>query len=134
MTVYLHGTGIIPFGRYRDRTLEDLAVPAAVGALTEAAAAPDGIDAVYCGNVYGGMLPAHRIAARLGLTGRPAYNVEAACSSSAVARSSALSRAAIRRQSRSRSIFASTLAASGASLASMARSSRLRSSPAACAP
>ncbi|MGH3121573.1 MAG: thiolase family protein, partial [Streptosporangiaceae bacterium] len=31
------------------------------------------------------MLPAHRVAARLGLTGRPAYNVEAACSSSAVA-------------------------------------------------
>lgn len=29
MTVYLHGTGIIPFGRYPDRTLEDLAVPAA---------------------------------------------------------------------------------------------------------
>lgn len=85
MTVYLHGTGIIPFGRYPDRTLEDLAVPAATGALAEAAATPDGIDAVYCGNVYGGMLPAHRIAARLGLTGRPAYNVEAACSSSAVA-------------------------------------------------
>ena len=25
MTVFLHGTGIIPFGRYPDRTLEDLA-------------------------------------------------------------------------------------------------------------
>jgi len=85
MTVFVHGTGIIPFGRYPDRTLEDLAVPAAAGALAEAAATGDGIDAVYCGNVYGGMLPAHRIAARLGLTGRPAYNVEAACSSSAVA-------------------------------------------------
>ena len=85
MTVCVHGTGIIPFGRYPDRTLEDLAVPAAAGALAEAAATGDGIDAVYCGNVYGGMLPAHRIAARLGLTGRPAYNVEAACSSSAVA-------------------------------------------------
>jgi acetyl-CoA acetyltransferase len=43
MTVYLHGTGIIPFGRYPDRTLEDLAVPAAAGALAEAAATPDGI-------------------------------------------------------------------------------------------
>ena len=85
MTVFVHGTGIIPFGRYPDRTLEDLAVPAAAGALAEAAATGDGIDAVYCGNVYGGMLPAHRIAARLGLSGRPAYNGEAACSSSAVA-------------------------------------------------
>ncbi len=82
---YIHGTGIIPFGRYPDRTLEDLATPAARAALAEGAAAPADIDAVYCGNVYGGMLPAHRVAARLGLTGRPAYNVEAACSSSAVA-------------------------------------------------
>lgn len=66
MTVYLHGTGIIPFGRYPDRTLEDLAVPAAANALAEAAASPDGIGAVYCGNVYGGMLPAHRTASRPG--------------------------------------------------------------------
>jgi acetyl-CoA acetyltransferase len=85
VTVFLHGTGIIPFGRYPERTLEDLAVPAAAEALAESAASPADIGAVYCGNVYGGMLPAHRIAARLGLAGRPAYNVEAACSSSAVA-------------------------------------------------
>jgi acetyl-CoA acetyltransferase len=85
LTVYVHGTGIIPFGRYPERTLEDLAVPAAAEALAESAAWPGDIDAVYCGNVYGGMLPAHRIAAHLGLAGRPAYNVEAACSSSAVA-------------------------------------------------
>ena len=83
--VYLHGTGIIPFGRYPDRTLEQLAVPAAWDALAASAASSTDIDAVYCGNVYGGMLPAQRIAAGLGLTGRPAYNVEAACSSSAVA-------------------------------------------------
>jgi acetyl-CoA acetyltransferase len=82
---YIHGTGIIRFGRYPDATLEDLATPAACEALAEGGAAPTDVDAVYCGNVYGGMLPAHRVAARLGLTGRPAYNVEAACSSSAVA-------------------------------------------------
>jgi benzoylsuccinyl-CoA thiolase BbsB subunit len=82
---YIHGTGIIPFGRYPDAALEELATPAAREALAEGGAAPADIDAVYCGNVYGGMLPAHRVAARLGLTGRPAYNVEAACSSSAVA-------------------------------------------------
>jgi len=82
---YIHGTGIIPFGRYPGAALEELATPAAREALAEGAAAPADIDAVYCGNVYGGMLPAHRVAARLGLTGRPAYNVEAACSSSAVA-------------------------------------------------
>lgn len=83
--VYLHGTGIIPFGRYPGRSLEQLAMPAALDALAESGASPGDICAVYCGNVYGGMLPAHRIAAGLGLTGRPCYNVEAACSSSAVA-------------------------------------------------
>jgi benzoylsuccinyl-CoA thiolase BbsB subunit len=69
--VYLHGTGIIPFGRYPDRSLEELAVPAATEALAESALEPADVAAVYCGNVYGGMLPAHRIAACLGLTSRP---------------------------------------------------------------
>lgn len=82
---YVIGTGIIPFGKYRDRTLESLALPAALDALRQADATHEAIDAVYCGNVYGGMLPAHRIAGQLGLTARPCYNVEAACSSSAVA-------------------------------------------------
>jgi benzoylsuccinyl-CoA thiolase BbsB subunit len=82
---YVVGTGIIPFGKFRDRTLESLALPAALDALRQAGATHEAIDAVYCGNVYGGMLPAQRIAGRLGLTARPCYNVEAACSSSAVA-------------------------------------------------
>lgn len=76
---------MIPFGRYPERSLEQLAEPAVSEALAESGATPTSIDAVYCGNVYGGMLPAQRIAAGLGLTGRPCFNVEAACSSSAVA-------------------------------------------------
>ncbi|HVD02533.1 MAG TPA: thiolase family protein, partial [Candidatus Dormibacteraeota bacterium] len=82
---YITGVGMIGFGRFRDATLESLAVPAALDALSDAGAGASNIDAVYCGNVYGGMLPAQRIAGQLGLTGRPCYNVEAACSSSAVA-------------------------------------------------
>jgi acetyl-CoA acetyltransferase len=82
---YIAGTGMIGFGRFAGETLESLALPAALDALAEADATCDDIDAVYCGNVYGGMLPAQRIAGRLGLTGRPGYNVEAACSSSALA-------------------------------------------------
>ncbi len=83
--VHLHGTGISAFGRFPDLTLEDLAVTPAREALLTGATDPAAIDAVYCGNVYGGMLPGHRIAARLGLTARPVHHVEAACSSSAVA-------------------------------------------------
>lgn len=83
--VYVHGTGISTFGRRPELTLEQLAVPPCRDALLTSALDTDDVDAVYCGNVYGGMLPGQRIAGRLGLTSRPAYNVEAACSSSAVA-------------------------------------------------
>ena len=83
--VFVAGIGMISFGRFPGETIESLALPACLDALTDAAVAADDVDAVYCGNVYGGMLPAQRIAGQLGLTGRPGYNVEAACSSSAVA-------------------------------------------------
>jgi acetyl-CoA acetyltransferase len=83
--VFVAGIGMIGFGRFPGETIESLALPACLDALTDAAVTAADIDAVYCGNVYGGMLPAQRIAGQLGLTGRPCYNVEAACSSSAVA-------------------------------------------------
>jgi len=83
--VFVAGAGMIGFGRFPGETIESLAVPACLDALAGAAVTPDDVDAVYCGNVYGGMLLAQRIAGQLGLTGRPGYNLEAACSSSAVA-------------------------------------------------
>jgi acetyl-CoA acetyltransferase len=83
--VFVAGIGMIGFGRFPGETIESLALPACLSALTDAAVTAEDVDAVYCGNVYGGMLPAQRIAGQLGLTGRPGYNVEAACSSSAVA-------------------------------------------------
>jgi acetyl-CoA acetyltransferase len=83
--VFVAGAGMIGFGRFPGETIESLAVPACLDALADAAVTPDDVDAVYCGNVYGGMLLAQRIAGQLGLTGRPGYNLEAACSSSAVA-------------------------------------------------
>lgn len=83
--VFVAGIGMIGFGRFPGETIESLALPACLNALTDAAVTAADIDAVYCGNVYGGMLPAQRIAGHLELTGLPGYNVEAACSSSAVA-------------------------------------------------
>lgn len=82
---HILGTGMTAFGRRSDDTVESLGTTAALDALGESGVTPSDIDAVYCGNVYAGMLPAQRIAARLGLSGRPGYNFEAACSSSAVA-------------------------------------------------
>ncbi len=83
--VFVAGIGMTGFGRFPGETIESLALPACLDALTDAAVTAADVDAVYCGNVYGGMLAAQRIAGQLGLTGRPAYNVEAACFSSAVA-------------------------------------------------
>lgn len=82
---HILGTGMTAFGRWPDDTIESLGTAAALDALGQSGVTPADIDAIYCGNAYGGMLPAQRIAARLGLTGRPGYNLEAACSSSAVA-------------------------------------------------
>lgn len=86
MTVaHILGVGMTAFGRRTEDTIESLGADAALDALHQSGVTPGEIDAVYCGNVYGGMLPAQRVAARLGLTGRPGHNCEAACSSSAMA-------------------------------------------------
>jgi acetyl-CoA acetyltransferase len=82
---HILGVGMTAFGRRTEDTIESLGAAAALDALGRSGVTPADIDAIYCGNVYGGMLPAQRIAARIGLTGRPGYNFEAACSSSAMA-------------------------------------------------
>ena len=79
------GVGMIPFGKYPERSLADLAWPAVKAALADAGAAPKEIDAAYCGAAFAGMLAGQRILGRIGLTGIPVVNVENACSSSAAA-------------------------------------------------
>lgn len=83
------GTGMIPFGKFPDKTLAEISWPAVKEALVEATLPPRQIDAVYCGTALGGMLAGQRVMKSLGITGMPIINVENACSSS----SSALSEA-----------------------------------------
>jgi benzoylsuccinyl-CoA thiolase BbsB subunit len=79
------GTGMIPFGKFPDKTLADLGWPAVKEAIVEAAVPPKKIDAVYCGSALGGMLSGQRVMKALGITGMSIINIENACSSSSSA-------------------------------------------------
>lgn len=79
------GTGLIPFGKYPDKTLAEIGWPAAKEAIVESGIPPKSIDAVYCGTALGGMLAGQRVMKTLGLTGMSIINIENACSSSSSA-------------------------------------------------
>lgn len=79
------GTGLIPFGKYPDKTLAEIGWPAVKEAIVESGIPPKSINAVYCGTALGGMLAGQRIMKTLGLTGMPIINIENACSSSSSA-------------------------------------------------
>ncbi len=84
-TVHVLGTGMIPFGKFPDRTLAEIGWPSLREAILEADIAPASIDAIYCGTALGGMMAGQRVAKALGLSGMPIVNVENACSSSSSA-------------------------------------------------
>lgn len=83
--VFVLGTGMIPFGKFPDRTLADIGWPSLREAILESGVKPPSIDAIYCGTALGGMMAGQRIAKALGLSGMPIVNVENACSSSSSA-------------------------------------------------
>lgn len=83
--VSIVGVGMIPFGKYPDRTLADLGWPAVKAALADGNVDPKKIEAVYCGTALGGMMAGQRILGRIGVTGIPVANIENACSSSSTA-------------------------------------------------
>ncbi|MDB5405254.1 MAG: propanoyl-CoA acyltransferase [Rhodospirillales bacterium] len=79
------GVGMIPFGKYTEKTLADLGWPAVKAAIADAGIEPRRIEAAYCGTALGGMMAGQRILGRIGLTGIPVANIENACSSSSTA-------------------------------------------------
>ena len=83
--VFVVGTGIIPFGKYPDKTLADLGWPAVKQAMKECGVNSTQIGAVYCGTALGGMLAGQRVMKMVGPTGMPIINIENACSSSSSA-------------------------------------------------
>lgn len=76
---------MIPMGKHRSASYAGLATPAVAQALRESGVEPSGIDAVYCGHAFGGMLTGQRIAKNVGVGGIPVVNVDNACSGGATA-------------------------------------------------
>jgi benzoylsuccinyl-CoA thiolase BbsB subunit len=79
------GVGMIPFAKYRDKSLAEIAWPAVKQAIGDAGIDKADIDVAYCGTALGGMMAGQRVLKALGITGLPIVNVENACSSSSSA-------------------------------------------------
>jgi benzoylsuccinyl-CoA thiolase BbsB subunit len=83
--VAIIGAGLVPFGKYPEKTLADIAWPAVKQAIEDSGLKKKEIEAAYCGTALGGMMAGQRILKKLGLTGLPIINIENACSSSSTA-------------------------------------------------
>lgn len=83
--VYVAGAGMTKFGRHESRSLQDLSQEAVLAALSDAQVEIPAIGALYCANVYGGMVLGQVLMRDLGITGPALYNVENACASGATA-------------------------------------------------
>lgn len=81
----IQGVGITDFGRFPELNEEALAQSAILAALTDAGIEMAEVQAFYCGNVFGQMLPGQRALRPLGSLGGAVYNVNNACSSGATA-------------------------------------------------
>jgi acetyl-CoA acetyltransferase len=84
-TTYIRGVGMTPFGRHANVLAPELAQRAILAALSDAQMSLHDIQAIYCANVFGGMILGQVIVRDLGLKGIPVYNVENACASGATA-------------------------------------------------
>ncbi len=83
--VAIIGAGLVPFGKYPDKTLADIAWPAVKQAIQDSGIEKNEIEAAYCGTALGGMMAGQRILKKVGITGLPIINIENACSSSSTA-------------------------------------------------
>jgi len=84
--IWILGTSMTKFGRYKDKDLIDLASDAALGALDDGAATIQDIDILAAGCLYeanGGV--GQRLQKQIGQTGIPVYNVANACATGATA-------------------------------------------------
>jgi acetyl-CoA acetyltransferase len=82
---YIVGAGMVPFGKWRERSIESLGREAVLAALRDVDVNKQDIDEAFCGSSLGGPLIGQRVLRGLGMTGIPVTNVENACSSGATA-------------------------------------------------
>lgn len=80
------GIDMIPFGRYPERTLEQLGAEAALLALSDAGLTVKNIEALYCGSaLQATALPGQRILRQIGEMALPVLNVANGCATGASA-------------------------------------------------
>jgi acetyl-CoA acetyltransferase len=79
------GAGMIPFAKYKEKSVVELGSEAIRKALKDAGVPKDKIEHAYCGTVYSGMLSGQKIYKEVGIDSIPIFNVENACSSGATA-------------------------------------------------
>ena len=82
---YIRGVGMTPFGKHPGVLAPELAQQAIFAAVADAGIELKDLQAVYCANVFGGMILGQVLVRDLGLAGIPVYNVENACASGATA-------------------------------------------------
>ena len=83
--VYVAGVGMMRFGRFPERPIEDMGREVVLKALEDAKVTGKQIQETFCGSGYGGPLLGQRILRDMGLTGMAITNVENACSSGTTA-------------------------------------------------
>jgi acetyl-CoA acyltransferase len=79
------GVGMHPFGRFPEKTIEEIASTAAIQALKDANVDWKDIQAAYLGHCFQGQVVAQRVFSELGFSGIPMVNVEGACASGGIA-------------------------------------------------
>ena len=84
--VVIAGVGIHKFGRFGDKSFEQIGQEAVRMALKDANSMSfKDVQIAFCGHMHGGTGAGHRTLAGIGLTGIPIVNVETACASGATA-------------------------------------------------
>lgn len=83
--VRIIGAAQTDFGKFRDRSLESIAIEAGIAAARDAGVDRTELQALFCGNAYAGSLVGQRISKEMGLDGLPVFNHENACASGASA-------------------------------------------------
>jgi len=84
--VVIAGVGIHKFGRYEDKTFEQIGQEAIRMALKDANNMSfKDVQIAFCGHMHSGTGAGHKVLAGIGLTGIPIVNVETACASGGTA-------------------------------------------------
>lgn len=84
--VMVLGVGVHPFGRFDEKSFEDIGQYAVKEALKDAGDMPwTDVQSAFCGTMHGGTGAGHRVLARVGMTGIPIVNVETGCASGSTA-------------------------------------------------